>query len=570
MRLILSCNIQLSAMTAVAIALQSLALGGVIVSAGTGSAIAQTAPISNPSSTAPASSPATQRLVYVNPVTGNDTQAEGSEVSPFRTLTRALQSAPPQTIILLAAGTYSAATGEVFPLVMKPEVTIQGDPTTAGQGFLIQGGGLFLSPTSAGQNIALLGADQSVLVGVTLTNPNPRGYGLWTESSSPVVLSNTFTGNTHDGISTVGNSAPLIQGNIFVRNGANGITIFGTSRPQVRQNIFEQTGFGINVSENAAPLIQENRISQNRIGIVVQENAQPVIRGNLIEGSREDGIAAIAHSLPNLGTASEPGNNIFMHNNRYDINASADLLIISAVGNPLLSDRITGRVDTSGALSTPNSVPNSVMIASVADQIPVSSVPQSVPVLINQLPPVTVVNSVAPSPSISTSVPQASLIPVPHALAPQALAHAIPIPVPLPAQPARSLAQTPSRLNPPPPTLQADLLPVPSEQVPIGNIGDLPTVRVPSGSSGGESSARTERTAFTNTPSAALKYRVLVEADGDRTQKRVQSVVPGAFLIREHGRSMMQIGAFSSRDNAESAVQMLNQNGLRAVIEDFE
>jgi parallel beta-helix repeat protein len=549
-----------------AIVLQ-IAVSLALVSVGIEGAIAQTAPLSNPSSTAPVSAAAMQRIVYVNPATGND-QADGSEVLPFRTITRALQSAQPQTIILLAAGTYSTETGEIFPLVMKPEVTIQGDPTTSGQDFVIQGGGLFLSPTSAGQNIALLGANQAVLAGVTLTNPNPRGYGLWTESSSPIVLGNTFTGSTHDGISTVGSSAPLIQGNVFVRNGANGITIFGNSRPQVRQNVFEQTGFGINISDQAAPLIQDNRVSQNRIGILVQKNAQPVIRGNLIEESREDGIAAIARSLPNLGTASEPGNNTFRNNDRHDINASANQQIISAVGNPTLSDRVTGRIDTVGVLSASNSV----MVASVAEQIPLGSTPAAA-VLINQLPPVALSSAV---PSGFSSTPQATValarhsapqFPIPQPLASQPLAlqtaSAIDIPVPRPAQP-RSLPQSPSLPAPATPILQADLLPVPSEQVPIGNIGDLPTVNVPSGSSRGA-----EQTAFTR-PSADLKYRVLVEASSDRLQKLVQSVVPGAFLVREQGRSLMQIGAFSSRDNAESAVQMLNQNGLRAVIEDFE
>ncbi|HEY9626715.1 MAG TPA: DUF1565 domain-containing protein [Coleofasciculaceae cyanobacterium] len=585
MRLILAYSFQFRFVVS-AIALQtlvSLALGW------TDSTIAQTVPQPILENGAPSAQlAATQKLLYVNSSTGNDAQADGSESAPFRTITQALAIAQPQTIILLAPGTYSAETGEVFPLVMQPEVTLQGDPTTVGQGFLIQGGGRFLSPTSAGQNIAMLGANQAVLMGVTLTNPNPRGYGLWAESSSPIVLANTFTGNTHDGISTVGSSAPLIQGNVFVRNGANGITIFGNSRPQVQQNVFEETGFGINISENAAPLIQENRISQNRIGILVQEKAQPIIRGNLIEGSREDGVAAIAQSLPNLGTVAEPGNNTFMRNSRYDINASANRQIISAVGNPMLSDRITGRVDVEGALSGSNAV----MVASVADQIPVT--PQSAAILINQLPP-----AQPARPSQLSSTPQASLVsvrqpsprqtpirqpsgaieipvpppagaaPTPARQTPVAAvsisaqsAAAINIPVPQPAQSSRP--QTSLQNSTPSAVAQADLLPVPSEQVPVGNIGDLPTVNVLS------DPTRGDRTAFTSRPATPLKYRVLVEADSNRIQKLVQSIVPNAFLIREQGRSLMQIGAFSSRDNAESAVEMLNQNGLRGEIEDFE
>ncbi|NJR66641.1 MAG: DUF1565 domain-containing protein [Leptolyngbyaceae cyanobacterium CRU_2_3] len=266
-------------------------------------------------------------------------------------------------------------------------ITIQGDPTLTGQGFLIQGGGLFLSPTSAGQNIGLLGADRAVLVGVTLTNPNPRGYGLWTESSDPIVLSNTFTGNGHDGISTVGTSAPLIQGNIFVRNGANGMTIFGSSRPQVRENLFEQTGFGINISGNAAPLILANRISQNKVGIVVQKTSRPVIRGNLIESSQTDGIAAIAQSQPNLGTVAEPGNNIFRDNARYDINATATRQIIPAFGNTGLSDRTVGQIDRAGTSPGSDPMADPTIVASVADQIPIHSPIPPTSGLINQLPP---------------------------------------------------------------------------------------------------------------------------------------------------------------------------------------
>ena len=83
-------------------------------------------------------------------------------------------------------------------------MTVQGNPNTRGQNILIKGGGDFLSPTSAGQNIAILGADGAGLSGVTVTNTNYRGYALWIESSSPIVVNNTFSGSTHDGISVVG------------------------------------------------------------------------------------------------------------------------------------------------------------------------------------------------------------------------------------------------------------------------------------------------------------------------------------------------------------------------------
>jgi parallel beta-helix repeat protein len=486
--------------------------------------------------------PAAQRLLYVNPATGS-AQGNGSEATPFRSITQALQVASPQTIILLAAGTYSTATGESFPLVMKPDVTIQGDPTVTGQGFVIQGGGFFLSPTSARQNIAMLGANRAVLVGVTLTNPNLRGYGLWVESSDPIVLSNTFTGNRHDGISTVGTSAPLIQGNRFVQNGANGITIFGRSHPQVQENTFEATGFGINVSENATPLILQNRISRNRIGIVVQRFARPVIRANVIEGSQEDGIAAIAQAQPNLGTVSEPGNNVFLNNARHHINATAGRQIIPAFGNQGLGDRFTGQIDTAGTPTT--------LIASSSAHIPLNSPSHFAPVLIDQPPPAATARVTASRSVVPPSVAAAINIPVPQ---PEARPAVAPIPNP------------PNIPDPSPPTLQADLLPVPSEEVPVGNIGDLPTVNVFNNPlrRNGDTASGSDASA-----AASLRYRVVVEANSDRQQALVKSIAPNAFVTQERGRSLMQVGAFSNRDNAESAVRVLNQNGLRAKIEDM-
>lgn len=308
-----------------------------------------------------------QHLLFVSPIVGSDVDADGSQRSPFRTITHALQVAQPNTMILLTPGTYSVDSGEVFPLMLRTGVTVQGDPSTQGRGIVIRGGGTFLSPTSAGQNIAILGENQAQLVGVTVTNPNPRGYGVWIESSSPTIADSTFTDNTHDGISTVGNSAPLIHHNHFTGNGANGITVFGQSRPEIRENLFEQTGFAINVAENAAPLIVNNRMNQNKVAVLVQKNARPVLRGNTIEASQQDGITAIAHAQPNLGTTDDPGNNVF-RDNGLDVNADATDQTIPAFGNQLANDRLEGQIDLAG--TTPLTMSSTAAQAAVIRSAP--------------------------------------------------------------------------------------------------------------------------------------------------------------------------------------------------------
>jgi hypothetical protein len=68
---------------------------------------------------------------------------------------------------------------------------------------------------------------------------------------------------------------------------------------------------------------------------------------------------------------------------------------------------------------------------------------------------------------------------------------------------------------------------------------------------------------------SALRYRVVVDASREGTQSLVQSIIPDAFLTSIQGQRLMQVGAFNSRDNAEQAVQMLNRNGLVAVIQEI-
>jgi parallel beta-helix repeat protein len=633
----------------------------------------------NPQSTESNSQPSSSQILFVNPMMGNNVSGDGSQRSPFRTITHALQVAQPNTVIMLAPGTYSADSGEAFPIVMKPNVTIQGDPSRHGRGFVIRGGGTFLSPTSAGQNVTLLGADQGQLLGVTVTNPNPRGYGLWVESSNPVVRGNTFTGNTHDGISTVGNSAPLIQDNLFTQNGANGITIFGRSQPEVRQNAFEQTGFGINVAENAAPLLVENQVSQNRIGVLVQGNAQPTLRGNRIEANREDGLTAISNSQPNLGTNHDPGNNVFA-NNPVDLNANATSQAIPAFGNQLAGDRLQGEVDLAG--TTPLSPPASPAANRFATN-PATAAPNAIAELppasappapsITELPPAAAANRATPSPStqvstsrrqtptpaptatqpssstaaaivsppdssfasaastatIEISVPPPAPLPQTSTSRPSATRSqrtatsrptpasrpaALPAPAPTPAaivpasaptaqlvstaQPThlqvpiaqpRSSFNAPINIPVPPPessqtapvaiasrnlpapprgqSPQADVLPVPDANIPLGNIGGLPTVNVSrnvafrAGGGGGST---------VSYHAANLRYRVVVDASDEHNQSRVQAIIPAAFRTSINGRSLLQVGAFSNRDNAEQTVQMLSQNGVRAVIQEIE
>ncbi|MEG4578622.1 DUF1565 domain-containing protein [Microcoleus sp. MON1_C5] len=520
-------------------------------------------------------------ILYVSSTGGSDTGGNGSDRAPFKTLTYALSVAPPKTAILLAPGTYSEQTGEKFPLMLRPSVTVQGNPNTRGQNIVIKGGGYFISPTSAGQNIAILGADGAGLSGVTVTNTNYRGYALWIESSSPTVVNNTFSGSTHDGISVVGTSRPTIGGNVFSKNGANGITIFGSSQPEVRDNVFENTGFGVNVAQNASPLLIGNKITRNKDGVVVQANARPVLRNNYIESNRRDGIVAISRALPDLGTAAEPGGNVIRNNGQYDVNNAAKGQVIPAYGNQLLSSRTTGSVDVAGTF-TPGPMGGSALQLTTDRPPrtggPDTSLPAYTPGRLSPrserapLPP--------PAPVSRRSVQTRSTPPsaqLQQELSPRNAAGsavvqgAIAIPVPDPN--SRSVSEISVQQPMIPPNFDSSSsvssegrLPVPGRNIPIGRGGYVPAPL------GGNSlpDSRENSPSFDLPSALGLRYRVVVEAKSSGDRQKMQALVPGAFRSFSSGRSVMQAGAFREREKAEELLQMLSANGWNARIEEIK
>jgi parallel beta-helix repeat protein len=268
-----------------------------------------------------------QQVIYVNSATGIDAVTAGKDPSiPFRTIAFALQQAQPGNLIQLAAGTYSAQSGEVFPLALKPGVTLKGDVATNGQNVVISGGGRYLSRTFARQNVAVVAEKDSTVVGVTISNSNLRGTGLWIESTNPTVQHSTFTNSHREGIFVTGTATPKIAANVFLKNGGNGISLAHEAQGEIRNNVFQETGFGLAIGGAAAPVVAENKIIQNRDGIFVSQEARPVLRNNAIENNQRDGIAIAACSQAQIDLA---GSNTFNNNGQYDIhNGGANPIVL--------------------------------------------------------------------------------------------------------------------------------------------------------------------------------------------------------------------------------------------------
>jgi parallel beta-helix repeat protein len=284
-------------------------------------------------------------ILYVNPASGQDAPTAGtSDGTAFKTITYAMQQAKPGTIVQLARGSYTKDTGEVFPIQIPQGVTLRGSEADKGGTVAIIGGNFYISKTFARQSATLLTANGVQVRGVTVTNPNTRGTGIWIESNNPEIQNCTFTNNNREGIFITGDSSPKVQQNVFFKNGGNGISAASNSKGLIEGNLFQDTGFGLAVSGNAAPLITSNRILENTDGLYINDNAKPILRNNVIENNKRDGIVATIAARPDLGTAEQAGNNTVRNNRQFDINNSTNGILYS-VGNNLPTNKISGKVE---------------------------------------------------------------------------------------------------------------------------------------------------------------------------------------------------------------------------------
>jgi parallel beta-helix repeat protein len=304
----------------------------------------------------------TVQHLYVNPSMGSSATGSGEQATPFKTITQALNQAKPGTTIHLNPGRYTELSGEQFPLIVPQGVTLQGDTSSQGQTVVIEGGSYYASSWWGRQNIALLAKADSVIEGVSVTNPNGRGTGIWIESSNATVRNSSFSGSQREGIFVAGRSTPLIENNLFRGNAANGLSITNESKGKIVGNTFDNTGFGIAISDSAAPEIINNRIVNNLDGILVSHQAKPIILGNQIENNRRDGVVAISQAMPNLGTPETPGRNRLINNGRHAIYNASQNPQLPTMGNEVVGGSALN--DPAGGSPIPTNVTSSAAATS--------------------------------------------------------------------------------------------------------------------------------------------------------------------------------------------------------------
>ncbi len=275
-------------------------------------------------------------ILYVNPALGTDTSSRGtSEAAPYRTLTYALKQAQPGTLIQLAPGNYTQESGEIFPIVIKSGVILRGNESTFGKNVLISGGAAYQTQTFRVQNISVQAEKDSQIRGVTITNPKSRGTALWIESTNPTVQNNTFIKSLREGIFVTGSAAPKITNNVFTENTANGISVAREAQGEIRNNVFQNTGFGMAIGDSSAPTVIGNQVMQNKDGIVISHTSRPMLRQNIIENNMRSGVVAISDAQPDLGTTTNPGNNIIRNNGQHDLYNVTSSETLMTTGNQI-------------------------------------------------------------------------------------------------------------------------------------------------------------------------------------------------------------------------------------------
>jgi parallel beta-helix repeat protein len=544
-------------------------------------------------------------ILNVNPAAGSDVQGDGSQMRPYQTITHALRIAGPNTVILLAGGTYSEATGETFPIQLQSGVTVQGSGNRGATSAVIQGFGTYGSSQGV-QYVTLVGADQAGLAQITVSNPHPGGVGLWVESGSPTVMGNRFWRSGAVGIYLAGAGAPVIRNNYFSENGTAGLVIAGASAAQVQNNVFENTGIGISVAPTATPQIQENRITRNQDGLILHADARPVLQDNQISRNRRDSILeygtwadaiAVSTPLPPTGLSSTPATSVAPP---VESVLPSDTPTAPAIEAPPVVPTIAvqslSETDLSATLQTVRQtwsavdVPEVPMVPVMASQplfeaVDISRVQAGAVAAIAIAKPPQVLEEAL---ELEETLASASFAPLPTVQEDSQPSLAVgispetqePISIPIIPPPVETMARPADpavNVALPTPTVSGSLptsttvtteagerLRVPDLSIPLGSGGaTLPDLFI----AGATISAGAPPAPPSRAATLGLYFKVLVEASDDNTFERVRQQVPDAFRVRLNGQPVIQAGAYPTQEEAQAQFNRLQGLGFPVRIE---
>ena len=306
------------------------------------------------------------KTLDVDPSRGVD-EPSGRPHLPYKTLTAALGAALGNTLIKLAPGTYSAATGERFPITLPDAVMITGQETAQGQGVVVTGGGA----GPGGSSVGLVMQGQSQLRGVTVQNP--QGIGILINGGAGLVRACRLS-QCAVGLQVGGAASPLVVNSRVDENRDRGLSFIDQARGEIQDCVVERCGTGIYIGQNAAPPLRGCRCASNQVGVQLAGGASPVLRQNRLVQNQTAGLVVQDTARPDLGQPDDPAGNILRYNRQVDLrNDTRQALVL--VGNDVLPQGLGGAVTLAASQRPdPAAVPPALL-----DRADLSEAPSPIP-----------------------------------------------------------------------------------------------------------------------------------------------------------------------------------------------
>ena len=190
--------------------------------------------------------------VYVVAATGNDATGTGSCAAPYKTITKGVAGTVSGTAVRVSPGTYSAALGETFPIMLPSGVQLIGDEANKGQGTtatkVIGGGNIALTGNCGTFGTTIYAGANAVIAGFELTN----GLGTFAQMTLLVrtdgvtIRNNSIVNNPGNGIHICNSSVnQVITGNRIRGNNLGLGFIFGGAGAKVENNVITNNSYGV-------------------------------------------------------------------------------------------------------------------------------------------------------------------------------------------------------------------------------------------------------------------------------------------------------------------------------------
>lgn len=238
---------------------------------------------------------------YVNVNTGSNSN-NGSQGSPWKTITFALTQLVSGDTVNVAAGTYDAASGETFPLRPASDTTLTGAGATttiisgSGNTFHLTGDTAvsnvtitgFTITTASGQTghgIELVNVNNITIESNIIRNNGNDGINLWTNADNVKIRKNLIYSNAIDGIqvgsdnSSSVNDQVTISNNVIYSNGVDGIWINPSLSATITNNtIVSNPGNGIGIGNFMASTVSvKNNIISNNVTRGLSESSNTTL-----------------------------------------------------------------------------------------------------------------------------------------------------------------------------------------------------------------------------------------------------------------------------------------------------